>query len=489
MVRLRNPTHTYMFADLANSTTQLARGDSNITEAMAAMPELMERARSEWSAVSTSFTGDGFLAAFPDANDATSFAVAVMKWASNPSGGQSTIDPVALRIGMHTGPPDRILAVSHIGLVPSIAARVCDAAHPGQIVLSGSTKAALTTLPSGVEFSHLGRYRLPGDLRGTDLWSLIGDGLVRTVTPAGDLDRLDPAPAWWAVQNKEELDLVIAELEAIAGITEAKNEVIAFLERAELAMSSRAGPAPLPLDMDMVFMGPRGTGKSLVASLLAQALVHLGVLTRQEVQSIDAIEFGRLDLDEARSRLVEARGALVLITNTDRLAVLIEEDIVAASLYAGPFTQLVESLHQQREYGLTNRLPPHERLFVTVSLRNHENLDRLRAWHAGIEELYGRRITFQPLDHDELVDVFRRHSRLAGFAIDDRGKEVLGRIVADPQRGLDSARAMIWLFDQARLNFEVRHARISHPDQRTGASPSPRVLTGSDIDWTPPAIA
>jgi len=67
-----------------------------------------------------------------------------------------------VRIGIHSGRPT-LTDVGYIGLAVHTAARVCSAAHGGQIVVSAATRAAVgTSAPVGIRFRSLGRHRLAG---------------------------------------------------------------------------------------------------------------------------------------------------------------------------------------------------------------------------------------------------------------------------------------------------------------------------------------
>src|SRR5712692_2520612 len=69
---------------------------------------------------------------------------------------------VRVRVGIHSGRPT-LTDVGYIGLAVHTTARVCSAAHGGQIVVSSRTRAAVRTSAStGVRFRGLGRHRLPG---------------------------------------------------------------------------------------------------------------------------------------------------------------------------------------------------------------------------------------------------------------------------------------------------------------------------------------
>jgi class 3 adenylate cyclase len=69
---------------------------------------------------------------------------------------------VRIRIGLHTGEPT-LTDTGYVGLAVNTAARVCFAAHGGQIVLSrAATKALQGSLPAGIGFRDLGLHELQG---------------------------------------------------------------------------------------------------------------------------------------------------------------------------------------------------------------------------------------------------------------------------------------------------------------------------------------
>jgi class 3 adenylate cyclase len=69
---------------------------------------------------------------------------------------------VRVRIGLHTGEPART-DEGYVGMDVHLCARVADAGHGGQIVLSDATRAAVAgRLPPGLPVRDLGSYRLKG---------------------------------------------------------------------------------------------------------------------------------------------------------------------------------------------------------------------------------------------------------------------------------------------------------------------------------------
>src|SRR5213594_4651365 len=107
---------------------------------------------------------DEFFAVFERAAAATEAAVAIQRelgtraWTDNLADGLE----VRVRVGIHSGRPT-LTDVGYIGLAVHTTARVCSAAHGGQIVISGATRAAVAASAStGIRFRSLGRHRLPG---------------------------------------------------------------------------------------------------------------------------------------------------------------------------------------------------------------------------------------------------------------------------------------------------------------------------------------
>jgi class 3 adenylate cyclase len=67
-----------------------------------------------------------------------------------------------VRMGIHSGRPT-LTDSGYIGLAVHTAARVCSAAHGGQIVVSAAARAAVgASAPASVRFRSLGRHRLAG---------------------------------------------------------------------------------------------------------------------------------------------------------------------------------------------------------------------------------------------------------------------------------------------------------------------------------------
>jgi class 3 adenylate cyclase len=88
---------------------------------------------------------------------------------------------VRIRIGIHSGRPT-LTDAGYIGLAVHTAARVCAAAHGGQILVSGATREAMGS-PEGFRFRALGRHRLQGLPEREALLQVMGKGLRASFPP------------------------------------------------------------------------------------------------------------------------------------------------------------------------------------------------------------------------------------------------------------------------------------------------------------------
>jgi len=133
---------------------------------------------------------DEFFAVFERAAAAVETAVAVQR----ELGRRTWTDAaeVRVRIGIHSGQPT-LTDVGYIGLAVHTTARVCAAAHGGQIVVSAATRAAIgTSPPTGARFRGLGRHRLPGLAEPEALFQVQAAGLRASFPPPRSERRRSP---------------------------------------------------------------------------------------------------------------------------------------------------------------------------------------------------------------------------------------------------------------------------------------------------------
>lgn len=172
---------TMLMTDIEGSTPLLDRVGDGYGDLLATVRDIHREAVQRHDGYVVEARADEFFAVFESPRCAVESAVAI----GRELGERAWSDGVDVRVraGIHSGYPTRSEA-NYIGMAVHTTARICDAAHGGQIVVSGDTKIALTGMtPDGVRFKHLGEHRLRGIPDPHRLYQLAPPGRSRRFPP------------------------------------------------------------------------------------------------------------------------------------------------------------------------------------------------------------------------------------------------------------------------------------------------------------------
>jgi class 3 adenylate cyclase len=151
---------TLLMTDIEGSTGLLQRLGDRYGDVLNDVRSILRAAVLRASGREIDARADEYFAVFERAPAAVVAAVAIQR-AIGQRSWPDDLD-VRVRVGIHSGRPT-LTDVGYIGLAVHTTARVCAAAHGGQIVVSSQTRSAVgTSSPAGVRFRSLGRHRLPG---------------------------------------------------------------------------------------------------------------------------------------------------------------------------------------------------------------------------------------------------------------------------------------------------------------------------------------
>jgi predicted ATPase/class 3 adenylate cyclase len=186
MAELPTGTVTFLFTDIEGSTKllqELGDGYAAVRDEHAA---IVRRATSEGGGVEVSTGGDSFFLAFHSPVGAVRAAVSAQRGLTErdwPHG-----SPVRVRMGLHTG--EGVLGGDdYVGIDVNRAARIADAAHGGQVILSDATRGLVErSLPEGASLRDLGEHRLKDIVHPEHLHDLVIEGLQADFPPPRTLD-------------------------------------------------------------------------------------------------------------------------------------------------------------------------------------------------------------------------------------------------------------------------------------------------------------
>jgi class 3 adenylate cyclase len=151
---------TFLLADIEGSTALLGSLGDGYAQVLADVRRRVRAALRGAGGHEVSARGDDVFAVFDHAPAALEAALAIQR--AMGAGAWLDGSDVRLRIGLHRGRP-ALTDTGYVGLSVHAAARICFAAHGGQIVMSSAVRAAtVESLPDGVRLSGLGAWRFRG---------------------------------------------------------------------------------------------------------------------------------------------------------------------------------------------------------------------------------------------------------------------------------------------------------------------------------------
>ena len=282
-------TVTLLFTDIEGSTRLLDALGPAYAEALAVHRRHVRAAVAEHGGVEVDTQGDAFLCAFQSARDAVLAATAAQTVLAQ--------TPVRVRIGVHTGEP-ALTDEGYVGLDVHRGARICAAAHGGQILVSSTTR---DLLDGSVELRDLGAHRLKDLAEPQRLYQVVSPALEQNFAPPRSETAPSnlPRPSSPLVGRREEIS--------------------------SLVQLVREGTRLVTLT------GPGGAGKTRLALAVATELVpdvpdgaffvELAAVTDSElVPSMIASALGVNELSgQSLSRLLGARRMLLVLDNLEHL--------------------------------------------------------------------------------------------------------------------------------------------------------------------------
>jgi adenylate cyclase len=163
---------TLLFSDLAGfATWVLEAGDDRALALLRALGTVSEPLIGAHRGRLVKRLGSGHMAAFRRPRDGLSAALAMIERSHRIVGAP---DDPRLRIGLHVGTPQRVDG-DYLGRDVNIAARLAEAAAPGQILVSGAVLGAVgSDMLAGLVIERCPRFRAKGTPAGLDVFAVAG---------------------------------------------------------------------------------------------------------------------------------------------------------------------------------------------------------------------------------------------------------------------------------------------------------------------------
>jgi len=330
MPELPTGTVTFLFSDVEGSTELLRRLRDRYAEVMADHERLLRSAFRNSGGHEINTQGDSFFVAFRKPKDAVGAALDAQRaLACHPWPEEAEM---RVRIGIHTGEAT-VAGDQYVGLAVHRAARICAAAHGGQVLLSQTTQALLEDEEElgELDFCDLGPRSLKNFDRPVRIYQLLAPDLPAEFPELRSAEEGARGSAQLADRHE------VADVEDVAAEASGRVRVLIVDDQALVRTGFRM---ILDAEDDMDVVGEAANGK--------EALTEAGRLN-PDVVLMD-VRMPELDGIEATRRLLAGDGVeskVVMLTTFDMDEYVYEALRAGASgflLKDAPPEQLVDGI-------------------------------------------------------------------------------------------------------------------------------------------------
>lgn len=398
--QLPTGTVTFLFTDIEGSTALIQRVGDRYPPLLAAHGEIIRRSIADGGGFALKTEGDSFFAVFESAGNAVlSGLQAQTDLVDYPWPEDATI---RVRMGLHTG-EGTLGGADYVGLDVHRAARVADAAHGGQLVMTEATAVlAERHLPDECHLRDLGKHRLRDLSEPESLFQLESPGLDSNFPPLRTLD---------AVPNNLPL------------------QVTSFVGREKILVEALR---LLDGHRVLTLTGPGGTGKTRLSLQVAaesadafpDGVFFVGLSPVADVDVVPSAILSAIGLqgsskdqspsDHLLERLAD-RQLLLLLDNFEQL--LDAAPLVAGMVRASPKSKFLVTSRAPLKISGEQEMPiPPLGLVDASGAHEFEDLMQTEA----VELFAERAVSVRPdfvITHDNIHDVVRLVERLDGLPL------------------------------------------------------------------------
>jgi len=185
-MNLPSGTVTFLFTDIEGSSRLWERNAEAMERTLARHDELLRELVRRHGGHVFKTVGDEICAAFTTAPDAAAAAADAQRALDREEWTET--GPLRVRMALHSGTAQERDG-DYFGTTPNRVARLLDAAHGGQVLVSRATvELARDHLPGGTALHDLGEHRLKDLIRPERTFQLLIDGLPAQFPPLRSLD-------------------------------------------------------------------------------------------------------------------------------------------------------------------------------------------------------------------------------------------------------------------------------------------------------------
>lgn len=247
---------------------------------------------------------------------------------------------------------------------------------------------------------------------------------------------------------KKSTEEIQGELSTLVGLTNVKKELDGLID---LVMLNNKLEKRIPLNLNMIFIGNPGTGKTTVARIFAEILYNLGYIKNNKL-----IEVTGKDLIGEYVGQTSNKTAKVLENALDGLLFIDEAyTLMNQAGNNGNYSQDAIST-------ITKYMTDYEGRITIIFAGYKEEMKEFLELNSGLISRVGETIEFSDYSEEELLIIFKKEVEKAEFEIDEKAEEAILNIIKQniKTKNFGNARFVINVFKKTLMQHAKRCREI-----------------------------
>ena len=254
----------------------------------------------------------------------------------------------------------------------------------------------------------------------------------------------------------EKLEDILTELNGYIGLTKVKTEVENLVNLVKVQKMRREHDLPTPkMSLHMVFTGNPGTGKTMIARVMARIYKTLGILSKGQLIEVD------------RSGLVAGYVGQTATKTQEVIDKALGGVLFIDEAYALTYHKEGNDFGQEAVDTLLKAMEDHRDDLIVIVAGYNGLMEEFIHSNPGLESRFNRFIHFDDYTFDEMMAIFNMRCEQGGYKLNENASDEVGKFIkkqnVDPIT-FGNARGVRNLFEQvlvAQCNRVVNLTEIT----------------------------